>query len=380
MKRFSVDDLRNHLPQHFNNNVNNLHGSGRGYFPGGRNNNQYAYNIINDGCGSDYNSHHSGTPSNYSSASPTKRFVNNPNVNFTQLMGCQPVQYLPFTNNNMNTNQIFNDSRRNSMDFNHQGMFNLNHTRSQRGSQDFSNVVYPGFPFNNFNTNNIPNNVCNNPILNNNICGLNNNIVLDDKYILENILVLLKDQNGCRLIQKKIEERGSEFIYPIFEKIQNNLNELILDQFGNYVIQKVIDYIYSDKAFVATFFEKIKSNSFLISINQYGTRVLQRLLDYFVVNYPENQSTNDVMKDLILSHTYELIMDTNGNHVFQKILMIYPKGDNQFIFDELAKVGIEIAKSKKGGCIFQRAFDHASPNQKVKLEKLIFRKILSACY
>ena len=72
---------------------------------------------------------------------------------------------------------------------------------------------------------------------------------------------------------------------------------------------------------------------------------------------------NETMKDLIVNHTNELIMDTNGNHVFQKILVIFPKRENQFIFDELVKLCIEIAKSKKGGCIFQRAFEFANPHQ-----------------
>jgi hypothetical protein len=334
MKRFSIDDLRNHSSY----NINSITNSSSNNLE--RMLKQQQMNIVNDisefhNTNSDY-SLTSGISSNFST-SPIKRFIN-PN-NFSQISPNNP-------NLNFNNN-IFNEGRRNSCEMN-PNLLNVmrdivgrgNISRSARNSKDFSNMqgVF-NIPFN----------------------------ILDDKYILDNMLMLLKDQNGCRLIQKKIEEKPTEFVYPMFETIQNNLPDIMADQFGNYVVQKIIDYIYNDKVIITKFFEVIRSQIYNISVNQFGTRVLQRLLDYFCVNYSnvETPGINDVLKSLIVNHPLELIMDTNGNHVFQKILMIYPKQENQFIYDELIKIGIEVAKSKKGGCIFQRAFEHASTGQKV---------------
>jgi hypothetical protein len=230
-----------------------------------------------------------------------------------------------------------------------------NSSKSARHSVDFSNMVF------NINTN------CFNYQFNNNN---NNNVnnMFDDKHILDNVLLLLKDQNGCRLIQKKLEEKSPEYAINIFEKIQNNLFEIIIDQFGNYVVQKIIDFIYNDKYLVTRFFELIRPNIYIVSVNQYGTRVFQRLLDYFCVNYNkiENQVINEIFKELVLNHTSQLIADTDGNHVFQKVLMLYPKHENNFIYEELVKICFEISKSKKGGCIFQRAFELANYEQKVR--------------
>jgi hypothetical protein len=195
--------------------------------------------------------------------------------------------------------------------------------------------------------------------------GLIDQCTTDDKYILENALTLLKDQNGCRLIQKKIEEKNQDYVIKLFNRIQHSLPDIVNDQFANYVVQKVIDYVHNNCFIITKFFEIVKHDLYVISVNQFGTRVFQKILDYFCISYKPNGKINQILRDLILGHTLNLINDTNGNHVFQKIMMIYPRNKNQFIFDELSKVSIEIAMSKKGGCIFQRTFGTATDYQRV---------------
>jgi hypothetical protein len=327
MKRFSVDDLRN-LSE-----TNTCSSNLERLLKQQHMQNNLITDISEFANMSQDHSVNSGMSSNFSN-SPVKRFMN---PNFSQISGL---------------NNIFNDSRRGSCDINPnilnvvRDMVGTNISRSARSSVDFSNIPYPGvynFQFN------------------------NNINILDDKYMLDNILILLKDQNGCRLIQKKIEEKGKDYVIQMFDKMQGSLNEILTNQFGNYVVQKMIDYIYNEKAVVTKFFEIIRRRIYDISVNQFGTRVFQRLLDYLCNNYTAlaNSTINDVLKLLIVNHSYDLINDTNGNHVFQKVLMIYPKKENQFIYDQLMKISIDIAKSKKGGSVFQKAFEIASKIQKV---------------
>lgn len=47
----------------------------------------------------------------------------------------------------------------------------------------------------------------------------------DTESILENLLVLIKDQNGCRIIQKKLEERNPKFFRVFFEKVKNKFHQ-----------------------------------------------------------------------------------------------------------------------------------------------------------
>jgi hypothetical protein len=338
-KRFSLDNLSYQinilnsspikspdlLPQTVTSNKNNL-----------------MTNLSEFTTNSDY-SHGSGVSSNPSTYS-NKKFANSSNL-------------LQVTENgitSINLNSGFVCDRRNSfqpspnlLDAYRDMVRPVYNSKSARNSQDFTNFPFPM------------------------VMNLSYTI-LDDNYIIENVLMLLKDQNGCRLLQKRLEEKPIQFVQPIFERIKGSLVEIINDQFGNYVIQKIIEYIYNDKILITQFFERIKNKLFDISINLCGTRVLQKLLDYLCIgvnfNEIENKSINEIFKSFVQEHIYDLIMDTNGNHVFQKILTIYHKSDNQFIYDELLKVGIDIALTKKGGSVFQRALDKGSTGQKVKFK------------
>jgi hypothetical protein len=335
IKHFSIDGLRT-LPGLNMNNTNSTN------IERILKQNHMHGNIITDISEFQTNSDHSITDGRSSNMSASPNKIIQDTQNYGQIL--QNGITSPHFNN------LFNDDRRSSYQYS-PSIFNAvrelvgSVSKSARNSKDYTNIGYSG--------------------------GYNFNINLnvDERYILDNLMILLKDQNGCRLIQKKIEEKPHEYIYPMLEKIQTNLVDIINDQFGNYVIQKIIDFIYFDKPLVTKFFELIKRQIYRISVHPCGTRVLQRLLDYLITHYSnvENPTINEVFKALMVHHTYDLIMDTNGNHVFQKVLMIYPKEHNQFIYDELMKVGAEIAKSKKGGCVFQKAFDHASPVQRVYL-------------
>lgn len=101
------------------------------------------------------------------------------------------------------------------------------------------------------------------------------------------ILKLSKDQYGCRFLQKKIDEnlisnhavRYSNFEI-IFNEIYLNLYELIIDPFGNYLIQKLIRYCSNDN--LNLMLENLQGNLFQISINQHGTRALQRIISPYL--------------------------------------------------------------------------------------------------
>ncbi len=42
----------------------------------------------------------------------------------------------------------------------------------------------------------------------------------DDKAILDNLFILMKDQNGCRMLQRKFEEKNLVFFIKFFEKVK----------------------------------------------------------------------------------------------------------------------------------------------------------------
>lgn len=298
------------------------------------------------------------------SASQSKNSKNNQNFNLIHNFNNQTNQISHFNLNAMNQNylipQNLKASRHNSLDFTNMPQ-NLSNFPTNNNIVSMENNLKKLFTINNLN---IQHNFY--------------NLLNDEKYLLDNILILLKDQNGCRLIQKKIEEKNLDFISNFFEKIAPNLNEIVIDQFGNYVIQKFIEVSYNERNFLLNFYDNLRNTLYTISVNPYGTRVFQRTVDLMSANLNNIQNLDLIfenLKELIINHTYDLILDKNGNHVFQKILLMYPKNKNQFIYDELCKISFEVAKLKQGGCIFQRAFEMASHSQKRLLVVEILKHI-----
>ncbi|KAL4584115.1 hypothetical protein LXL04_008705 [Taraxacum kok-saghyz] len=51
---------------------------------------------------------------------------------------------------------------------------------------------------------------------------------------------LAKDQNGCRLLQSKFENPTAEEIEIVLYDVLESIADLIKDQFGNYLVQKLI--------------------------------------------------------------------------------------------------------------------------------------------
>ena len=132
------------------------------------------------------------------------------------------------------------------------------------------------------------------------------------------ILKLAKDQYGCRFLQKKIDEslvpnyqvRLANFEI-IFNQIYSHVYELIVDPFGNYLIQKLI--VYCNESNLDLLMEILQYNLFQISINQHGTRALQKIIDSL-----NNSHQLGLLIKGLKPYIIELIKDLNGNHVIQK--------------------------------------------------------------
>jgi hypothetical protein len=62
-----------------------------------------------------------------------------------------------------------------------------------------------------------------------------------------------------------------------------------------------------------------------------------------------------------------LLKDNNGHHVVQKIIMVFPREQNSFLYTETSKYIIELIKLKQGSCIFQKLMDQGSKTDKVYL-------------
>lgn len=114
------------------------------------------------------------------------------------------------------------------------------------------------------------------------------------------------DQEGSRHIQKRLEKSSSKEVYAFYQSIKNNLKELSLDLFGNYVIQKMIDLM---EGSTDDLIMHIKKDVKELSMHMYGCRVVQKIIDI---------GRGEAFVDIFIDNLVEMIEDQNGNHVIQK--------------------------------------------------------------
>ncbi|KAI8086686.1 armadillo-type protein [Halteromyces radiatus] len=183
---------------------------------------------------------------------------------------------------------------------------------------------------------------------------------------------LAKDQNGCRFLQRKIEDtsqNNNQAILAIYEEIHGHFVELMTNSFGNYLCQKLLERCDNEQR--DTIVEIVAPDIVNISLNMHGTRAVQKLIEF--LSTPEQiQMITSALNPSVVP----LIKDLNGNHVIQKCLHRLSAEHRQFIYDAVSSKCVEVATHKHGCCVLQRCIDYASDAQKAQLVEEITRHAL----
>ena len=325
--------------------------------------------------------------------------------------------------NNNNLTNIINNTNQNIPNNINNNTINFIQNMQNPNPNNFQNYNFmPNFPYNNyFNNNNNTNN--NNNIINNqnihnkkrNSQKIKNQPLIHQSQVStnrrgshpsasnyqilsiekqteknkniikeENPSYFLQDQLYCRQIQSKLEKnvKNPKYCEDFYETIKPRLIEIIEHQFGNYVMQKFLEVLLSqgNKKIFESIFLDINEKLFSICINNYGTRVIQKTLeklDKGIYSKVETEKLNSVFQIMIERHLYDLCCDKNGNHVYQKLLKIFPKenGKNNFLYDELIKISYEVSIIQQGATLLSVALEQGNEIQNKKLCEAIVDNI-----
>ncbi|KAL2975416.1 hypothetical protein AAZX31_14G160300 [Glycine max] len=183
------------------------------------------------------------------------------------------------------------------------------------------------------------------------------------------IYYLAKHQNGCRFLQRMIDEGTSEHVLIVFNGVIDDVVELMVDPFGNYLVQKLLDVGGDDERLqVVSMLTKEPGQLIKTSLNIHGTRVVQKL-----ITTVDSRKQIAMLMSAIQSGFLALIKDLNGNHVIQRCLQYFSCKDNEFIFYAATKFCVEIATHQHGCCVLQRCIDYSTGKYQDKLVKEICR-------
>lgn len=126
---------------------------------------------------------------------------------------------------------------------------------------------------------------------------------------------IARDQVGSRYIQKVYESHclhSPSELTDLVEEIRADSLNIMKDVFGNYVIQKILEFGPQDH--IQIFFEEIKGNILHMTKHIYGCRVVQKFIGVL------DKEDQQIILDELEASAMDCIYDQYGNHVIQKIL------------------------------------------------------------
>lgn len=150
-------------------------------------------------------------------------------------------------------------------------------------------------------------------------------IITKNKYvkIIENIICMqVKDiaitRKGCNFLKKYFEFANEKDLINIKKNILKYLNEIITDQYGNYVIQSILTK--EGSPLEEDFINKISKNIVFYSNNKFSSNAVEKCFE-------NSKMKNIVLNQFLNPEIFEtIIMDEFGNYVIQKAIA---KADNR---------------------------------------------------
>jgi len=147
--------------------------------------------------------------------------------------------------------------------------------------------------------------------------------------------------------------------------------ELAEDQYGNYVVQKIIE---NSPEKIPLIFKQIETKSYSLGIDMYGCRVLQKMIE-LSDDALRRKMLNELVNDL-----KECILNKNGNHVVQKFITTLAQGQYKEIIKVVEENSIEVAVSQFGCRVIQRIIEKGSEEEKDCIQKNLSGRYLDLIY
>jgi len=187
--------------------------------------------------------------------------------------------------------------------------------------------------------------------------------------LIGQIYPLSKYQQGCRFLQKKLDEKNPTNTNIILSELFDHLAELLTDPFGNYLFSKLMEHCDSSQR--EKIVKKIIPDIMSVAFDMYGTQSLQKMMPFL------SEEQIDSVIEALKSSAIALIKHNKANYLIQYCLDHLPSKHNQWIYNAVCECMEEIARDRVGCVIVKRCIDHATPEQREKIIAEITKKVLA---
>ena len=187
------------------------------------------------------------------------------------------------------------------------------------------------------------------------------------EFLSFNILILAQDQAGCRFLQEKIESDPGTVVPIFYKALIPHLLILIKDHFGNYLIQKIFQYLNPED--FKTILNILSPEILNIGSDIHGTRVIQNL-----VNYLSTPELVNLFLSIIKPYLTSLLKEMQGVHIIDKFISSHPECEyeiNKIIVDNCS-----LLATHKHACFFLQNIIEL-PNKPLKSE--LIKNLIDIC-
>ncbi|KAI4386308.1 hypothetical protein MLD38_004249 [Melastoma candidum] len=194
-------------------------------------------------------------------------------------------------------------------------------------------------------------------------------INLDVEEVAGRICLMAKDQQGCRLLQRKIAEGPPEVVEKIFFEVIDHMIELMTDPFGNYLVQKLLEVCDEGQLTqILKVVTRMPGDLVQISCDMHGTRAVQKVIEMLKIREHKVMVVNSLKPGIVT-----LMKNMNGNHVAQRCLQYLGPAYTQFLFEAAATNCVELATDRHGCCVLQKCLSHSGGKER----QLLIHEIVS---
>lgn len=214
------------------------------------------------------------------------------------------------------------------------------------------------------------------------------------RALLGNVRRLSRDQVGCRLLQQALDEDGDAAATAILNEGLTFWAEAMVDPFGNYLFQKILERITCEERIVLV--KSVSTRLVNASLNLHGTRSVQKIVEVCAADEEQMEGEEadecskqeeskgkkkpetaaQILSDALKPSAARLCIDSHGNHAIQRILLKLPMHYTSFIFDAVAASVEDVARHRHGCCVIQRCLDSRHSTARSHLVSRIVEKSL----
>ena len=190
---------------------------------------------------------------------------------------------------------------------------------------------------------------------------LDKNVSCDWKYIVDKI-ICNNDQQASIFLQQKLKVGTTEQKYDIIESIVRQAYPLMVNRFGNFLIQRCFEHGTPEQ--VIAIANAIRGNTLNLSMDAFGCHVVQKAFDCV------SEEHKAMMVHELLRRIPETVVHRYACHVWQKLFELRWSGEPPQVMarvnEALRGMWHEVALGETGSLVVQNIFENCVEEEKVR--------------